>query len=68
MRQTTMFNRPNLSGQSTQISIIAGNVMPNIDRHMAPTNEMNNARKGTVMANTTVDGEKREEIITNKID
>lgn len=56
LRHTTTLSRPNLSGQSTQISIIAGKVMPNIDRHIAPTSEMNKARRGTVIASTTNDG------------
>lgn len=45
--------RPKLSGQSTQISITAGNAMPNIDKHMAPNSEMNRAKRGTDMAKRT---------------
>lgn len=40
-------------GQSTQISMIAGNAMPRADRQRAPNREMKRANLGTVMAKVT---------------
>lgn len=36
-----------------QISIRAGNAMPNIDKHKAPKSEMNKLRYGIAIANKT---------------
>lgn len=44
---------PNLSGYITQISIIAGNAIPNAERQNAPNNEINKPRSGIVTASTT---------------
>lgn len=52
-RITTTLNRPRLSGHRTHISMIAGNAMPSTDKHNAPNNEMNSARRGTDIARKT---------------
>lgn len=54
LRMTTQLNGPNRSGHNTHISINAGNAMPRTDKQSAPNNEMNNARRGTDIANKTV--------------
>ena len=41
------------SGQSTQISMIAGNAIPRAERQSAPNREMKRPSLGTVMANVT---------------
>jgi histidinol phosphatase-like enzyme len=46
-------NRPRLSGQFTQISMIAGNANPNADRQKAPKREINRPSIGMVRARTT---------------
>lgn len=44
---------PNLSGQSRQISIIAGKAMPSAERQRAPNKEMNKPNLGIATANKT---------------
>lgn len=44
---------PNLSGQVTHISIVAGNAKPKADRQKAPNNDMNKPSNGIDTAKTT---------------
>lgn len=44
---------PNLLGHRTQISIIAGNAIPNADKQRAPKREMNSPSLGIAIANIT---------------
>lgn len=53
-RMTTLFQRPQLFGYKTQISINDGNAIPSTDKHKAPNNEMNNANRGTEIASKTI--------------
>lgn len=50
-------NGPKLLGKLTQISMNAGNIIPNADRHNAPNREMNRPKAGIDIARATVDKE-----------
>lgn len=60
LRITTIPQRPQLSGYKTHISINAGKAIPSTDKHRAPNNEMNNANRGTEIANKTVKKDKKK--------
>ncbi|KAJ8665693.1 hypothetical protein QAD02_007355 [Eretmocerus hayati] len=57
---STILHGPSLSGHITQISMIAGNAIPEADRQRAPTSEMNKPRRGTAIAKMTVKKENTE--------
>lgn len=45
---------PHVSRQNTQVSIRAGNMRPRVDKHNAPTNDMNKSNLGIATASKTV--------------
>lgn len=47
-------NGPKLLGKLTQISIKAGKIIPNAERHKAPNRDMNSPRAGIDIARATV--------------
>lgn len=67
LRITTMPQRPQLFGYNTQISINDGKAIPSTDKHNAPNNEMNNANRGTEIANKTIQKKERIKVIRNGI-
>lgn len=51
-------NGPKLRGKLTQISMNAGKIIPNADRHKAPNRDMNRPRAGIDIARATVNKKK----------
>ena len=46
---------PHVSRQKTQVSIRAGNMRPRVDKHKAPTKDMNKSNLGIATASKTVE-------------